>query len=54
MRGNKILVVNDKPNIVRSLAFVFNKEGYQVSIAEDDEEAMEMIVALNPTSLSKT
>ena len=26
MRGNRFLVVNDEPNIVRSLAFVFNWE----------------------------
>ena len=51
MRGNKILVVDDEPNIVRSLAFVFNKEGYQVSIAENGEEAMEMIRGSKPDIL---
>ena len=43
MRGNRILVVDDEPNIVRSLDFVFNKEGYDVSIAEDGAQAMTMI-----------
>jgi len=51
LRGNKILVVDDEPNIVRSLAFVFNKEGYQVSIAENGEEAMEMIRGSKPDIL---
>ncbi len=51
MRGNKILVVDDEPNIVRSLAFVFNKEGYDVSIAEDGEEAMTMIRNSKPDIL---
>ena len=51
MRSNKILVVDDEPNIVRSLAFVFNKEGYDVSTAEDGEKAMTMIRASKPDIL---
>jgi len=33
--GQKILVVNDEPNIVQSLAFVFNREGFDVATAGD-------------------
>ena len=51
MQGNKILVVDDEPNIVRSLAFVFNKEGFDVSIAEDGEQAMTMIRTSKPNIL---
>ena len=51
MRGNRILVVDDEPNIVRSLAFVFNKEGYDVSIAEDGAQAMTMIRKSKPDIL---
>ncbi len=51
MRGNRILVVNDEPNIVRSLAFVFNKEGYDVSFAEDGAQAMTMIRKSKPDIL---
>jgi len=51
LRGNRILVVNDEPNIVRSLAFVFNKEGYDVSIAEDGAQAMTMIRKSKPDIL---
>ena len=43
MQGNKILVVDDEPNIVRSLTFVLKKGGYDVSIAWDGEQAMSMI-----------
>jgi two-component system alkaline phosphatase synthesis response regulator PhoP len=51
LRGNRILVVDDEPNIVRSLAFVFNKEGYDVSIAEDGAQAMTMIRKSKPDIL---
>ena len=51
MRGNRILVVDDEPNIVRSLAFVFNKEGYDVSIAKDGAQAITMICKLKPDIL---
>lgn len=40
---NKILIVDDEPNILLSLEFLFKKEGYQVLIARDGEEAFEII-----------
>lgn len=40
---NKILLVDDEPNILLSLEFLFKKEGYQVLIARDGEEAMDLI-----------
>jgi DNA-binding response OmpR family regulator len=40
---NKILLVDDEPNILLSLEFLFKKEGYQVLIARDGEEAMTLI-----------
>lgn len=40
---NKILIVDDEPNILLSLEFLFKKEGYQVLIARDGEEAMQLI-----------
>ena len=43
MQDKKILVVDDEPNIVRSLTYILNKEGYGVSTAEDGAEAMDMI-----------
>ena len=51
MPGNRILIVDDEPNIVRSLNFVLNKEGYDVSIAEDGEQALTMIRSSKPDLL---
>jgi len=49
--GNKILVVDDEPNIVRSLTFVLNKGGYDVFVAGDGVEAMSMIRDSKPNIL---
>ena len=43
MLVKKILVVDDEPNIVRSLAYIPKKEGYDVSTAKDGEQAMDMV-----------
>ncbi|MDO9554358.1 response regulator transcription factor [Rhodonellum sp.] len=39
----KILIVDDEPNILLSLEFLFKKEGYHVYIARDGEEALDII-----------
>jgi DNA-binding response OmpR family regulator len=44
----KILVVDDEPNVVRSLRFVLEKEGYDVSSAVNGEEAMAKIQEIKP------
>ena len=36
----KILIADDEPNIVISLEFLMKKEGFQVAVAGDGEEAM--------------
>lgn len=51
MLGQKILVVNDEPNIVQSLAFVFNREGFDVATAGDGVQAMSMIRDSKPNPL---
>jgi len=38
--GKKILVVDDEPHVIKSLTFVLTKEGYDVSSAENGEDAM--------------
>lgn len=48
MPDNKILIVDDEPSIARSLSFVLDKEGYDVSIAEDGDQAMAMIRGSKP------
>jgi len=40
MPDKKILVVDDEPNVVRTLTFVLKKEGYDVSSAVNGEEAL--------------
>jgi DNA-binding response OmpR family regulator len=44
----KILVVDDEPNVVRSLTFVLEKEGYDVASAANGEEAMAKIQEIRP------
>ena len=46
--GKKILLVDDEPNVVKSLAFVLRKEGYDVSSAANGEDAMTMIQESKP------
>ena len=43
MLGQKILVVGDEPNIVRSLAFVFNREGFDAATTGGGVQPMSMI-----------
>lgn len=38
-----IMIVDDDPHVVRSLTFVLNKEGYNISTTTDGEEALEKI-----------
>ncbi len=40
MSGKKILVVDDEANLTRSMAFILRKEGYDVEIASNGEEAI--------------
>lgn len=44
----KILIVNDEQNIVISLEFLMKREGYEVSIANDGEEAVACIRSEQP------
>lgn len=44
----KILVVDDEPNVIKSLTFVLSKEGYDVSSAVNGEDAMAKIRQSKP------
>lgn len=46
--AKKILIVDDEPNIVISLEFLMRREGFEVSVARDGEEALERIRADRP------
>ncbi|VTU27456.1 Transcriptional regulatory protein YycF [Variovorax sp. PBL-H6] len=45
---HKVLIADDEPNIVVSLEFLMKREGYQVSIARDGEQALDAIRRLRP------
>lgn len=48
MNKRSILVVDDEPNLVRSLTFILTKEGYQVSAVFDGEAALKSIAENKP------
>ena len=43
MLGQNILVVDDESNIVQSLAFAFNREGFDAAKTGDEVQSMSMI-----------
>ena len=40
---NKILIVDDEPSIVMALEYAFKKQGFEVFIARDGSEALEIL-----------
>ena len=49
--AKKILIVDDEPNIVISLEFLMKKEGFEVAVANDGDEALAKVVSFNPDLL---
>ena len=47
-QSKKILIADDEPNIVISLEFLMKREGFDVSIAGDGEEAIAKIRSDSP------
>jgi DNA-binding response OmpR family regulator len=48
MAKKKILAVDDEPNILLSLEFILEEEGYDVHVARDGEEALEIAAKVHP------
>lgn len=46
--AHKILIVDDEPNIVISLEFLMKKEGFEIAVASDGDEALAKVVSFNP------
>lgn len=46
--ANRILIVNDEPNIVISLEYLLKKEGFEVSVATDGEAALKQAAEFRP------
>jgi DNA-binding response OmpR family regulator len=49
--ANRILIVDDEPNIVISLEFLMKKEGFAVAVASDGDEALALVASFNPDLL---
>lgn len=49
--AHKILIVDDEPNIVISLEFLMKKEGFQIAVASDGEEALAKVASFAPDLL---
>lgn len=48
MRKFKILAVDDEPNILLSLEFILEEEGFEVLTASDGEEALQAAKSFHP------
>ncbi len=48
MVANRVLIVDDEPNIVISLEYLLKKEGFEVSVATDGEAALRLAGEFRP------
>ena len=46
--GKRVLIVDDEPNIVISLEFLMTRDGFEVSVARDGEEALRKVEESTP------
>jgi DNA-binding response OmpR family regulator len=46
--SHKILIADDEPNILISLEFLMKREGYEVVVVRDGQQALEAIVREHP------
>jgi DNA-binding response OmpR family regulator len=46
--AHKILIVDDEPNIIISLEFLMKKEGFDIAVATDGEEALAKVASFGP------
>lgn len=46
--AHRILIVDDEPNIVISLEFLMKKEGFEVAVAGDGDEALLKVGSFSP------
>ncbi len=48
---HKVLIVDDEPNIVMSLDYLFRRKGYEVFVGRDGEEALALLNDHSPDLL---
>jgi DNA-binding response OmpR family regulator len=41
--GKKVLIADDEPNIVAALEFLLQRNGYEVQVARNGEQALQMV-----------
>jgi DNA-binding response OmpR family regulator len=46
--ASKVLIVDDEPNIVLSLEFLMNQQGYETRVARDGDEALAEVERFQP------
>jgi DNA-binding response OmpR family regulator len=46
--SKKILIADDEPNIVAALEFLLQRNGYEVHVARNGDEALKLVEACNP------
>ncbi len=46
--SKKILIADDEPNIVAAVEFLLQRNGYEVHVARDGEEALKLVEAIHP------
>ena len=46
--ASKVLIVDDEPNIVLSLEFLMQQQGYETRVARDGEEALAEVEGFRP------
>ena len=46
--AHKILIVDDEPNIIISVEFLMKKEGFEVAVAIDGDEALAKVASFGP------
>ena len=51
MAGKRILLVEDEPNIVESLRFILEKEGFEVDVVSDGSVALDRLNAESPDAV---
>lgn len=45
---HKIVIADDEPNLVIPLEYMFKREGFEVSVARDGQEALDAIARVRP------
>jgi len=46
--AKRVLIADDEPNIVASLEFLMEQAGYEVKVAANGQEALELVAAFRP------